>query len=290
MICLKKGYRILCGLLAACLLVGVLGLVYLHGEWWYPLLERLERKTPLEDLLETTVPAAFTTHWSLEELMAEEKVTPTRNLMLVNGEHPLPADYVPELIEYNKAKMHPLMKEDYIQLRDDVQAATGVRIYVVSDYRTAEEQEEILQSSQDGIAAQVGSSEHEAGLALDVYAPHFDGMQFLNSVAGRKINRVCHEYGFVIRYQKNKESVTGISYEPWHLRYVGKTHAALIEASGLALEEYVAAYQPGVWYRTAEGVLIARMEEQGLVLPRGWSRCEISPDNTGYYFVTLYFD
>ena len=48
---LKRRYRILCWFLAACLLVGAVGLVYLHGEWWYPLLERLERKTPLEDLL-----------------------------------------------------------------------------------------------------------------------------------------------------------------------------------------------------------------------------------------------
>ena len=287
MIRIKGKYRLLCILLVLFVLIGAFGVLYLHGEWWFPLLQQLERHEKIgELLLEDDV---GTRRWSLEELTAREDVTQNRNLMLVNGDHPLPKDYVPELIEYNKAKMHPLMKDDYIRLRDDVQERTGVRIYVVSDYRTAEEQLEILQSSQSGIAAGVGCSEHEAGLALDVYAPHFDGMQFLNSLSGRMINRICHEYGFIIRYPKDKVDVTGISYEPWHLRYVGKTHARIMTACGLAMEEYISFFTPGVWYRTDDGVMISRRSADDLLLPEGWSSCEISPDNAGYYFITLYY-
>ena len=284
---LKRYSKVLLILLACCILVGGAGVVYFHGEWWFPILESMKshkllalKQVEVEDGVLTT----------LTDLMAAEGAVCSYNLMLINRDNPLPEDFEPELIEYNMAKMHPLMKEDYIALRDDVKAATGVRIYVVSDYRTSQEQEEILQSSQNGIAAQVGCSEHEAGMALDVYAPHFDGMSFLNCRTGRMINRICWQYGYIVRYPADKEDVTGISYEPWHLRYVGKTHAKLITESGLSMEEYVSFYQPEVWYQCEDGSMILRTAKDEILLPRGWSSCDISPDNTGYVFITLTFE
>lgn len=284
---LKRHVRLILVLLICCLLVAGGGVVWFHGEWWFPILEGMKpHKDPAVTQIEVTEGSAVT----LEQLMEDGRTVSSYNMMLINSKHPLPKDFVPELIEYNMAKMHPLMKEDYISLRDDVKDATGVRIYVVSDFRTPQEQEEILQSSQSGIAAQVGCSEHEAGMALDVYAPHFDGMSFLNSRSGRMINRICWQYGFVIRYPADKEEITGISYEPWHLRYVGKTHAKLIAECGMALEEYIEFYQPEVWYQAEDGSMILRTQKQEIILPAGWSGCEISPDNTGYYFVTLTFE
>ena len=50
----------------------------------------------------------------------------------------------------------------------------------------------------------------------------------------------CYEYGFILRYPKDKEDITGISYEPWHYRYVGREDAAAIRDMGVCLEEYVA--------------------------------------------------
>lgn len=50
----------------------------------------------------------------------------------------------------------------------------------------------------------------------------------------------CYEYGFILRYPKDKEDITGIGYEPWHYRYVGQDHARAIHESGVCLEEYVA--------------------------------------------------
>lgn len=281
---IKKKYRVLLIVLAGCVLLTFAGVFYYHGEWWFPMLHAM-RHTEALKLEQVTV--GETERWELEELIARENVTLSNNLLLVNASHPLPDGYAPELIEYNQAQMHPLMKEPYISLRDDVQAKTGVRIYVASDYRTPEEQEEIIASSQDGIAAPLGCSEHEAGLALDVYAPYYGGMNFLRSRAGRTVNRVCSDYGFILRYPFGKEDVTGISYEPWHLRYVGQPHAKLMTESGLTMEEYIEALEPEVWYQ-AEGCLIARLSVDRLELPVHFTSCEISPDNTGYYILTLY--
>lgn len=276
--------RLLCVLLLLLLLGGSAFFLY-KGEWWFPILYRLEQKEDLA-LLAVSPPPSRCTLWTPEQLLEQGNVRPTRNLMLVNSEHPLPEDYEAELILYRGAWMHPLMRDDYIRLREELQRETGVRIYVVSDYRTPEEQQEILDSSEDGIAAEVGCSEHEAGLALDVYAPHFDGMEFLDSLSGRMLSRLCYKHGYIIRYPAGKEEITGISYEPWHLRYVGHPHAALIMESGLTMEEYLEHLEVGQWYRTEE-YLIARLPQDRLLIPDGWERCELSPDNMGNVTVTL---
>lgn len=283
---LKHRWRLLCVLLACVTLVSALGVVYYHGEWWFPRLMKWTRRSEIDLTLQTDV--GDTTHWHYADLVVSDNVIASDVMRLVNADYPLPQNYEPTLLEYNGAKMHPLMKDSYIALRDDVQAKTDVRIYVASDYRTPEEQAEILASADEGVAAAVGSSEHEAGLALDVYAPYCDGMDFLRSPAGRTVNRICHEYGFVVRYPYGKEAATGISYEPWHLRYVGKPHAEIMALSGITMEEYIGALTPEAWYAHGD-YFISRRSIESLDLPNGWTSCEISPDNTGYYIVTLCF-
>lgn len=284
MIRIKKRYRVLCIVLAAVVLVAGLGVLYMHSEWWYPVLQSL-RIYPDPDLTEVEMVGQMR-KWTLDELLAVEGVTRSNDLLLVNAAHPLPEGYEAVLTEYNGARMHPLMVDPYIALRDSVQAKTGVRIYVASDFRTAEEQAAILASSEEGIAAELGCSEHEAGLALDVYAPYYAGEEFLGSRAGRRVNDTCGEYGYIIRYPKNKTDVTGIAYEPWHLRYVGAPHAEVIMESGLCLEEYLELLEVGVWYAHGD-FWISRRAADDLILPEGWSSCNISPDNMGYYVLTL---
>lgn len=278
----KKRYRVLLAVLAAVVLLTGVAVVYLHGEWWYPVLSSM-RITPDLELEEFD---GATVEWRLDDLLATENVTLSNALLLVNSSHPLPEGYVAELVEYNGAKMHPLMQEPYISLRDDVQKKTGVRIYVASDYRTPEEQAAILEAEGNTTAAQVGCSEHEAGVALDVYAPYCGGINFLRSPAGRTVNNICGDYGFILRYPKGKEDITGIDYEPWHIRYVGQPHAKLMMEHGLTLEEYVELLKPNVWY-VHENYRFARLAPDALKLPDGWSHCDISPDNTGYYVVTV---
>lgn len=276
--------RIVALAVALCILIGTVFFFYIRADVWFYIEDALRFPAPLA-LSEVSDPEDAKL-WHLETLMRHEDVTVSNSLLLVNREHPLPKDYEAVLEDYNGARMHPLMVEPYVSLRDRVEALTDVRIYVSSDYRTKEEQEEILAESPDGIAAGVGCSEHEAGLALDVYAPYYAGESFLRSPAGRSVNRICSDYGFIIRYPRDKEEITGISYEPWHLRYVGAPHAALMTEARLTLEEYIEALTPETWF-SCDGYLILRTERDTIELPTEWEHCEISPDNTGYTVITL---
>ena len=282
----RKKLRIALIALAVALAILLSGaaIYVLRGEWIYYASQTFRRYAPPE--LRATTKGEWET-WSMDALLADGRVSQNTLLMLVNANHPIPEDFEVELTEYNGARMHPLMVEHYVALRDRVQRRTGVRIYVAADYRSAEEQEQIYAESEAGIAAPVGCSEHEAGLALDLYAPRYDGERFLQSRAGRRVNDVCADYGYIIRYPKGKEEVTGIAYEPWHLRYVGAPHARIINDAGLALEEYFDLLKPDVRYVSGD-YLILRCKDDAICLPDGWLSCEISPDNTGYYVITLH--
>ena len=90
--------------------------------------------------------------------------------------------------------------------------------------------------------AKPGQSEHQSGLAVDVSSAENDyqlNQDFANTEAGRWIAAHAAEYGFILRYPADKTDITGYSYEPWHLRYVGKTAAGEINEQGLVLEEYI---------------------------------------------------
>ena len=86
------------------------------------------------------------------------------------------------------------------------------------------------------VVAYPGSSEHELGLAVD-----FNSVEetFENTKQFAWLQAHAAEYGFIMRYPKSKQSLTGVIYEPWHYRYVGKDHAAKINQLGYCLEEYV---------------------------------------------------
>ena len=264
-------------------LLSLLFFFYIRADILFQIEDTL-RYRPAPDLIATE--PEKTKEYSIEALLMDENVTVSDSLMLVNAEYPLSQDYTPVLTDYNGAKMHPLMVEHYIALRDRVEKQTLVRIYVASDFRTREEQAQILLESEDGIAAPVGASEHETGLALDVYAPYFSGKEFLRSPAGRAVNRLCADHGFVIRYPRNKESVTQISYEPWHLRYVGVPHAKIMTEAGIVLEEYLSLLTPETWFAHDE-YWILRTKESVVSMPFGWESCDISPDHLGYTVLTV---
>jgi len=166
-------------------------------------------------------------------------ITYANGVLFVNKEIPLPEDYNPE--------MQPEVIEAYTQMFEDG-AAEGLNFELVSGFRSYDYQAELYNNyvSRDGkeaadrYSAEPGHSEHQTGLAIDVgsydsavllqtsfeYTPEFQWMK-----------DVAHEYGFIIRYMKGKEDITGYMYEPWHLRYVGDKATEIYE-SGLTLEEY----------------------------------------------------
>ena len=86
--------------------------------------------------------------------------------------------------------------------------------------------------------AKAGESEHNAGLAIDIT---LDNMNYENIESHQEyawLLTILHEYGFILRYPKEKENITGYHYEPWHIRYVGKDLASKIYQSNLVYEEY----------------------------------------------------
>ena len=226
--------------------------------------------------------------YPIEVLLASDKVRFDQSLMLINVQYPLGEAFVPDVVEYNDTTvfMSRPMIDAYASLSAAVKEKTGNKLYVSSDLRTREEQEELYQDDPN-TATVPGASEHQSGLALDVYVAYYAGDGFLKSPSGRYVNSHAHEYGFIIRYPSYGEEVTGIRYEPWHIRYVGAPHASVIYQNHITLEEYILSLEIGEWY-AMDGYLVSRQEiGNSLILPEEFKSCVISPDNTGCYIITI---
>lgn len=170
-------------------------------------------------------------------------------LVLVNAAHPLPEDVLPELTDVAGGV---LLERRAARLLDAcVRAAGGWRdIVPVSGWRARAEQTSIWEETwrKEGedftrrYVAPPGCSEHETGLAIDLGARaeviDFIRPDFPDEGACGAFRRLAARYGFLRRYRREKEALTGIGAEPWHFRYVGAPHAALMEEHGLCLEEY----------------------------------------------------
>ena len=87
--------------------------------------------------------------------------------------------------------------------------------------------------------AKPGYSEHQTGLSIDVGTKDSGlTIHFENTLAFKTLKENAHLFGFILRYPKDKEELTGYAYEPWHFRYVGPVHAKIIYENNLTLEEY----------------------------------------------------
>ncbi|WP_072585213.1 M15 family metallopeptidase [Clostridium sporogenes] len=108
-----------------------------------------------------------------------------------------------------------------------------VNVYNNSVYRNGKEHA-------DNYVAQPGASEHQTGLAIDIVSTEYTNLDenFVNTRAYKWLKENCYKYGFIIRYPKEKENITGYKFEPWHIRYVGIDVATEIMNRGITLEEY----------------------------------------------------
>lgn len=119
--------------------------------------------------------------------------------------------------------------------------AYGFRSYATQQYLYNNYVYQYGSAYANRISARPGTSEHQLGLAMDIK----DGTNygtltttFEYTRASKFLQKNAHKYGFIIRYLKGKENVTGFMYEPWHIRYIGRTHAARINYNKVTLEEY----------------------------------------------------
>ena len=181
-----------------------------------------------------------------------------QHLYLVNPWNPLPEDYTTELVSINSQyQIAATAFEDFMDMMTDCRAA-GLEPMVCSAYRTMEYQEELYQNRIDryvksgyseaeatrlaGYSVAVpGTSEHQLGLAVDIVDNdnwHLNETQ-ANMPTQKWLMENSWRYGWILRYPNEKSQITGIIYEPWHYRYVGRPVAKEIYESGLCLEEYL---------------------------------------------------
>ncbi len=177
------------------------------------------------------------------------------NLLLVNRDFILPDGYVPNLTEavigsgvHLDSKVSPHYRQMYAAAKED-----GITLVPLSGYRRVSRQktnfENKIQSYIDKgysraeatqLAAQIilppGTSEHNAGLAMDICSLD---VSFENTKEFEWLTENAEDFGFILRYPKEKTDITRITYEPWHWRYVGVGHAKIMNEKGICLEEYL---------------------------------------------------
>ncbi|PFK47137.1 D-Ala-D-Ala carboxypeptidase VanY [Bacillus cereus] len=119
----------------------------------------------------------------------------------------------------------------------DAAEKEGVHHFLISSgYRDFKEQRNLYEKMGSDYALPAGYSEHNLGLSLDVGSTQ---MKMEKAPEGKWIEDNVWKYGFVLRYPKNKSNITGIQYEPWHIRYVGLPHSAIMQKNKFTLEEYL---------------------------------------------------
>lgn len=172
------------------------------------------------------------------------------DILIVNKTYYLPENYTPtdsynsNITDNCPTCLNKEVMSAFNQMKSDI-TTLNMSLWIASGYRSYKTQTYLYNNyvSRDGkqaadtYSARAGYSEHQTGLAFDV---NIVNSSFANTAEGKWLNDNCYLYGFIIRYPKGKEDVTGYTYEPWHLRYVGKELAKKLYNDGnwLTIEEY----------------------------------------------------
>lgn len=193
-----------------------------------------------------------------EEKAGEEGGTSKNFPVLVNASHRIPDDWQVDIVQLKNGQAIDSRAYPSLQAMMDEARAEGLEPYICSSYRSRETQQQLYQQETEswinqGYSRQAaeakaaqwvaapGYSEHELGLAVDIVSlenQRLDESQ-LESQVQQWLMEHCWEYGFVLRYPSDKSDITGIGFEPWHYRYVGKETAMEMKEKALCLEEYM---------------------------------------------------
>jgi zinc D-Ala-D-Ala carboxypeptidase len=226
---------------------------------------KLDTKNPDKQQNNTQTPD----EWSLEEAYfnkLEEQdglsiiLNPENLLALVNKDHTLPSSYIPEGLVAPNVRFsfgdedipkRYIRKDAAIALEEMFSEAEKDNIYLfaVSGYRAYDTQAYLFDNQVRKVGEEMamhvvalpGQSEHQTGLAMDITSKSAGFLleeQFGETPEGQWVKENAHLYGYIIRYPKGKEEITGYQFEPWHLRYVGKEIAKIIYENEITLEEY----------------------------------------------------
>ena len=162
-------------------------------------------------------------------------------VLIVNKKHKLPSTYNPGVSSLAQKGVNNMVADA---------KKSGITLKTISTFRTYSYQTTLYnnyvkkhgKTKADRFSARPGYSEHQTGLAFDfggTNQKHWLEESFAGTKEGKWLNANAHKYGFILRYQKGKESITGYMYEPWHFRYIGSEKATKVKSSGKTLEEYL---------------------------------------------------
>lgn len=179
--------------------------------------------------------------------------------VVINKARKLPSDYAPAGLSAPSIKLRLPSSDPEMSLRHDSGAALAqlfeaakaknLQLMLASGYRSYDAQQTVYisevvsngQSQADKESARPGYSEHQSGLAADIEpADRSCELQlcFADTTEGKWLDQNSYKFGYVIRYQKNHEQLTGYAYEPWHIRFVGKELAAELHKSNTTMEQF----------------------------------------------------
>ncbi|MEG0826679.1 MAG: M15 family metallopeptidase [Bacilli bacterium] len=177
-------------------------------------------------------------------------------LILANKYNQLEKGFIPnDLVDisiqyaYNGHQIRKDVNNEYIRMAKEAKKQ-GLTLIVNSSFRLYEKQEEIYNSfvrkngkeEADKQAARPGFSEHQTGLALDLSTKLKENQTFENTEEFIWLKDNSYKFGFILRYPKGLENITGYQYEPWHYRYVGTEVAKIIHDENITFDEYYAFY------------------------------------------------
>lgn len=191
-----------------------------------------------------------TPNWSIQSKIMTLEDVYQGNLLLVNQKHPVqPESVQTDIVNLLADNLNQdfLLMDSSVRLSKDltqkfsemIQAAKsdGIDDFIInSGYRNLEEQSQLFQEMGAVYALPAGHSEHNLGLSLDIGSTE---MKMSDAPEGKWIEEHAWKYGFVLRYPADKTEITGIQYEPWHIRYVGLPHSAIMKEKNFVLEEYL---------------------------------------------------
>lgn len=173
---------------------------------------------------------------------APSKPTSINGILIVNKQYPLPADYNPGVSAEAQQALDNML---------GAAAAKGFKLTAFSAFRSYDYQQQLYtkyvnrdgQQAADRYSARPGHSEHQTGLAFDIGEVGREDLwlteAFGETTAGQWLQNNAYKYGFILRYPKGKETITGFMHESWHFRYVGEKDAKKIYDKNITLEEYL---------------------------------------------------
>ncbi|MFV0441458.1 MAG: D-alanyl-D-alanine carboxypeptidase family protein [Lachnospirales bacterium] len=239
----------------------------------------------------------------MKKINLEKKDMHRGNLIVVNLKYPMYIKSNKAFEEicnpFEKFLIDKEVKEKLLTIFEKIKS--DGQILVESGYRDKEGQRKIYQdiTKEKGIeyaekyVAIPGHSEHHTGLAIDL-ALFKEGDdpygEFRYTGICEKFRKRALDYGFIQRYKKDKEQITGISEEPWHFRYVGYPHSAIMDKENLCLEEYIEYLKNkgSITYKNIE-ILYVSYKEDGMEVELP-CKCdyEVSGDNVGGFVFTIH--